>query len=146
MRCLFVVLSLCVAVPVFADDARSPVIETPKTDCSTSNPDGATPSKSLCRGEMVPFNGILLTEERHAKAIQVVLDYKKLQKDYAVDQDAWKKKEAAYQEGMDKLAKDNTKLNSWWQRNKAWAGLMAGIVAGAGATIGVVYGVKSATK
>jgi hypothetical protein len=93
------------------------------------------------------MTGVVVSEERAWRDAQFRLAYKELRIGYTVDRKVWGAQRALY-EG--RLNDANTALEkaqpNWFQRHAWELGILTGLVVGAGATIGIVYGLAPAIK
>jgi len=87
--------------------------------------------------------GIMLSPEMAAHAARVRVKYDELRSMYTVDLRTEMRERQIYQRELDMADDEADRLRqeahrSWWERNSGVLGLAAGIIVGAGLTIGVL--------
>lgn len=98
--------------------------------------------KPLPAGQTHDKGGVLISPEKAARAKKWQDAYKNLRSLYELDRQIMGQHRIIYEERLG-LANKEIKRNSpsWWDENKGTMGWVVGFVAGAAATIGIVYAV-----
>ena len=133
--------------PMPVDPAALPVpVGLPKGDWTAMLEEGKCVTDEN-GGPCPMLTGIVVSEEHAWRDAQFKLAYKEIRIFYEVDKKVWSAQRALY-EG--RLNDANTALEkaqpSWFQRHAWEIGIISGLVLGAGATVGVVYGLAPAIK
>jgi hypothetical protein len=92
--------------------------------------------------ERKTLNGIILSPQKAARAKRWQDSYKNLRSLYDIDRQIWGQHRIIDEERMKQANKEIKRLSpSWWDENKGTFGWGTGFIAGAAATIAIVYAV-----
>jgi len=98
--------------------------------------------KALPAGTMHDRDGILISPEKAARAKLWQVSYKSLLELYEIDRQIFTQHRIIYDERLTQANAEISRLSpSWWDENKGTIGWATGFVAGAAATIAIVYAV-----
>jgi hypothetical protein len=98
--------------------------------------------KVLPAGTTYDKHGVLISAEKAARAKLWQLSYKTLRELYELDRQIFSQHRIIYDERLKQANKEIHRLSpSWWSENKGTLGWGTGFIAGAAATIAIVYAV-----
>lgn len=97
------------------------------------------------KGEVAPDDGILLSEDKAARAKMFQIDYDQLRGMYEADRKVWEQTRIIYEERLNSANSEIRRLQpTWWTENKGTISFVGGVVLGGLLTVGAVYGVEKA--
>jgi hypothetical protein len=103
--------------------------------------------KALPAGTTHDENGVLLSPEKAVRAKLWKISYKSLLELYGLDRQIFGQHRIIYDERLKQANKEIHRLSpSWWDENKGTMGWATGFIAGAAATIAIVYAVDEVQK
>ena len=100
-------------------------------------PDQANWAMAAEKGEIVEKSGILISEQKASRCLELKIGYDEMRELYKSDIEIWKLREEMHGKIVKTYEKQIEEMKpSWWSRNRTWICFSLGFVVGGGIVLG----------